>query len=435
MLNRTYAGQILPALAEKEVLVAGWVHEVRDIGRVKFVILRDASGLAQLVVKEGSPAFEVVPKLTIESVVSAKGLVKANAEAKSGAEIVVSEISVISKADALPMPVVPKGVQTELPTRFDFRSVDLRAPEHHAVFEVQSALVEGLQSHLLKNGFAQVFTPCIMGVPSESGSEVFQIDYFGKPAFLRQDPQLHRQLTIAGGVEKLFDIGPSWRAEKSHTTKHLCEHRTCAVELAFIEDEHDVMRVEEAMVVAAIKNVKKKCKSALKLLGAKIKTPKTPFPELSFPDVYNILREHGLQVSDGDDVAPEAEKVLADYVKKKFKSEFFFVNRYPFKLKPFYVMKVDSEPLYARSTDMYFRNLELSSGGQREHRYENLMSNLAEKNMSPASVEWFTKFFKWGVPPHGGFALGIERLTKELLGLENVREAVLFPRDPERIVP
>jgi aspartyl-tRNA synthetase len=436
-MERTYINDIKPSLDGKKVKVCGWIHEIRDQSKIKFILLRDITGIIQMVsFIEDKKIFEEITKIPRESVIEAIGKVKKSKQAPNGIEICIEEYKILNKSEVkLPIPVVEKGnIKTALYKRLDYRSIDLRKPKNLAIFKIQSALIEGMQDYLNKERFLQVFTPCIMGVASESGSEVFKIDYFKKNAFLRQDPQLHRQLTILGGIEKLYDIGPSWRAEKSHTVKHICEHRTCAVELAFINDEADTMRVEEQLVVSGIKNVINKCKNELDLLGVKLKVPKTPFPELRFPKIYDILNKNGKDIY-GEDLDSEAEKILWDYMKKKYKSEFYFFNRFPHEIKPFYVMGVDEDPKWARSVDLNFKGLELSSGGQREHRYEQLIKNVKERKMPLNSVEWFTKFFKYGAPPHGGFAIGIERITQMLLGLPNIREATLFPRDPERTTP
>ncbi len=420
----------------ENILLNGWVHEIRELAKLKFILLRDSSGIVQCIVKDKK---NFIPELTLESVVEIHGKVKkANVKseiARNDVEVEVSNIVVINKAEKLPIHVNEKTTSTDLSKRFDNRSLDLRKPQVNAIFRIQSALIEGMQDYLDKNGFVQVFTPCLMGVASESGSEVFEVKYFNKKAFLRQDPQLHRQLTILGGVEKLYDIGPSWRAEKSHTAKHLCEHRTCAVELAFIKDEKEVMKIEEEMVVSAIKNVINRCKNELNLLGIKIKVPKIPFPELKFPEIYDILKKKGKNIY-GKDLDSEAEKILWEYVKKNYNSDFYFFNGFPHKIKPFYVMEGEKgKEQWAKSVDLNFRGMELSSGGQREHRYEKIIKNLKERGISLKSVEWFVKFFRYGAPPHGGFAIGIERLTQVLLNLSNVREAALFPRDTERLTP
>lgn len=430
-MNRTY----IKDLKKGQVLLQGWVHELRDIGKIKFILLRDMSGVVQCVIKKEN-LFKQFSNLSLESVVSIKGnvreaQVKSPEVTKKEIEIEVEELEILSKAEPLPINIKEK-IKTGLSKKLDYRSLDLRARKNTAIFKIQAAFVEGMQQWLNKNNFIQVSTPCLIGTASESGAEVFSVLYFNKKAFLRQDPQLHRQLAIAGGLERIYDFGPNWRAEKSHTIKHLTEHRCMAVELAFIKDEQDVMRVEEQVVVSAIKNAIKKCDEELELLNVNLKVPKIPFPELKFPKIYEILREAGKKIKDGQDLDAEAEKILAQYVQEKYKSEFFFINGFPFNLKPFYVYHDNK---YARSVDLYCKTLELSSGGQREHRYEVLIKNIKEKNLNPKNLEWFTKFFKYGVPPHGGFALGIERFTQILLGLKNIREACLFPRDPERLVP
>ncbi|MEK6973748.1 MAG: aspartate--tRNA(Asn) ligase [Nanoarchaeota archaeon] len=437
MANRYYAKDITKDLDKKFVILKGWIHELRELGNLKFLVLRDGSGFVQVtIIKKNvrEERFKEVGKLPRESVIEIQGQVSKSKEAPNGIEVIMQDFKVLSLSKA----VLPLEVTEKTPAmpqqRFDFRSIDLRKPRNHAVFVIESKLIEGMIEYLNANDFIQVFTPCIMGSASESGAEVFKIDYYGKKAFLRQDPQLHRQLTIAGGFEKIYDLGPSWRAEASHTTKHLCEHRTIAVETAFIDDEVDIIRLEENLVIAALKKVNKECKEELKFFDVKLKVPEVPFPELRLSQVYQILAKRGKEIY-GQDLDAEAEKIMHDYVKKKYNSEFYFFNRFPFKIKPFYVMRVDNEQEWARSIDLYYNGVELSSGGQREHRYDILMEQVKEKGISPESVEWFTKFFQYGVCPHGGFALGIERITKQLLNLENIRDAVLFPRDPERLLP
>jgi aspartyl-tRNA synthetase len=289
--------------------------------------------------------------------------------------------------------------------------------------------------YLKLRGFLQVFTPCLLGGTSEGGAEVFKLDYFGKEAFLRQDPQLHRQLCIAAGLDKIYDLGPNWRAELSHTTQHLCEHRGMAVEFGFIADERDTMTVEQEVTIAALERVQKDCPRELELLNAEVHVPTAPFPEMRYPEIYEILEEYGRTVPCGNDIGKEGESILAEHVREKHKTEAFFINRYPSKIKPFYVMRVDEEPQWARSVDLLYGGVEQSSGGQREHRYEKIIQQMKEQNISQEGMKWFTEPFKFGVPPHGGFCLGIERLTMALLGKENIKETTLFPRTPERLLP
>jgi aspartyl-tRNA synthetase len=422
---------------QKKVELAGWVENIRDLSKVKFILLRDISGIIQVTgVKGKTPAniFDKMEKFTKESIIYVKGIAQESKQAPGGKEINPEEITIISPAEDLPINISDYS-KTELPKKLDWRCLSLRSKKSQAIFKIQSKLIEGMQEWLNKNGFYQVFTPCLMGVASESGSEVFEVKYFKDKAFLRQDPQLYRQLTILGGIEKLYDIGPSWRAEKSHTVRHLCEHRTCAVELAFINSEKDVMKIEEQVIISALKKVNQDCKNELEKFGIKLKIPKIPFLELNFPEIYKILEKMGKKIRDGEELDREAEKLLWDYVQKNYpNTEFYFVNKFPFKEKPFYVRKEDNS-IYARSTDLYYKGIEMSSGGQRESRFNELMNNVKDKNLDIKSLEWFTKFFKYGAPTHGGFALGIERITMVLLKLQNIREAVLFPRDTERLVP
>ncbi|MEK6926474.1 MAG: aspartate--tRNA(Asn) ligase [Nanoarchaeota archaeon] len=430
-MQRSYVSEIK---AGNDVLIKGWVHELRVLSKMAFILLRDSSGIVQCVVKDKD-----VSNTTLESVVEIRGKAKPAKVKAEGViddvEIDVSEINILSKADKLPIQVNEKAVSSELSNRLDWRSLSLRIPRSRAIFKVQAKIVEGMQEYLNHNGFLQVFTPCLMGVASESGSEAFEVKYFNTKAYLRQDPQLHRQLTILGGIEKIYDIGPSWRAENSNTIKHLCEHRTCAVEMAFIESERDVMRVEEQVIISAFEKVNKECRKELEIFGIELKTPKAPFLEFNFPEIYDILKKLGKKIKEGEDLDSEAEKLFWGYVQKKHPgTEFYFVNKFPFKEKPFYVY-CDEKSEYARSTDLYYKGMEMSSGGQRENRYAKLIKNVEEKKVPLKSVEWFTKFFKYGAPTHGGFALGVERITMMLLGVENIREAVLFPRDPGRLTP
>jgi len=421
-----------------KIEIAGWLHEKRDLGKIRFILLRDISGIIQITGlkdKTSKEVFELMDKLPCESVVSVRGELKESKQAPGGKEILPEEIEVLGKSEEkLPIDVSDFS-KTNIDKRLYWRCLSLRTKKSRAIFKIQAKIIEGMQEWLNKNGFCQVFTPCLMGVPSESGSEVFEVKYFDKKVFLRQDPQLHRQLTIAGGIEKIYDIGPSWRAEKSHTVRHLCEHRTCAVELAFIDSEQDTMRVEEQVITSAFKKVNEDCKKELEELEVTLKVPKSPFPELRFPEVYEILKKKGKKIEQGEELDLEAERLLWQYIQEKYPgAEFYFLNKFPFKKKPFYVRKEDNSE-QARSVDLYYKGIEMSSGGQRENRYKELMENIKEKKLNPKSVEWFTQFFKYGVPPHGGFALGIERITMVLLGLENIREAVLFPRDTERVAP
>lgn len=417
-----------------EVKVSGWAEEIRNIGKLLFIKLRDQTGYVQIVVKknDSEDIFNKLKELTKESVISVKGEVKENNEAPGGKEIVPTEAEILADSEPLPIDFSGKA-DTTFDKLLDFRTLSMRNQENVAIFKIQSCLLHGFREYLDENDYMQVFTPCLMGVASESGSEVFKLDYFDKQAFMRQDPQLHRQLTIACGLENIYELGPAWRAEQSHTSRHLCEHRVLAVEKAFIKDEFEVMKIEQEMIKHALKKLQKECSKELEMFNVELNIP-DEIPVLQFPDIYEILKKYGKEFKKGEDYDTESEMYLYEYVKEKYGSDFFFVNKFPYDVKPFYVMRYPDTP-WARSVDLIFKGVELSSGGQREHRYDYIKKQAKEKDMSDDSVEWFAKFFKYGVPPHGGFALGIERFTKQLLGIDNIRKCTIFPRDTERLVP
>ena len=437
MIKRSHYTNELEKAVGKSVVVAGWTHDVRVLGNINFILLRDSGGIAQITAakdKVPKDVLEICKKLHQEDVIVVEGKVVENKKAPRGIEIIPSKIDLLNKAQT-PLPLDPtEKVPANLDTRLDWRSIDLRKPKNLATFKIQAKIIEGFETYLRKNGFVQVYTPSIIGGTSESGSEVFPVVYYNKEAFLRQDPQLHRELLIAGGFEKIFDAGPSWRAEKSHTVRHLSEHRTIAPELAFIKDEHDVIEVEQEMVVFGLKFVQAECAAELELLKKEVAIPKK-IPILEFPKIYDILEGLGKKTQFGEEYDKESEMLLGEHVKEKFKCDFFFVNRFPFAAKPFYVMRIDEEPQWARSVDLIFKGVEMSSGGQREHRYEKIIAQMKEKKMKVDSLKWFTEVFRYGVPPMGGYSIGIERFTQQLLDIPNVRETTLFPRDPERLLP
>ncbi|MEK6909601.1 MAG: aspartate--tRNA(Asn) ligase [Candidatus Aenigmatarchaeota archaeon] len=437
-MKRTHYTGELKKTVGKDVVVKGFVHDIRLLGGINFLLLRDFDGIVQITAQKNKIPSELLKKiegLHNEDIIAVEGTVQKTTKTKSGVEVIPKQIEKIHASEPI-LPLDPRRVtKAHLDTRLDWRSLDLRSPENLAIFKIQSKLMTSMEEYLLNNKFLKVFTPSLIGGVSEGGSDVFPVVYFNKQVFLRQDPQLHRELLIAAGFEKIFETGPSWRAEKSHTVWHMTEHRTIAAEIAFIEDEHDVMEIEENMVVYALEKVKKECDEQLEILDKEIKIPKMPFPELQFPKIYDILEELGKPMPKGEDLNREAEGLLGDYVKEKFKSEFFFVNRFPFAVKPFYVMRVEENPAWSRSVDLVFKGMEMSSGGQREHRYQKLVSQIKEKGLNLDSLKWFTEVLKYGVPMMGGYSLGIERFTMKLLDIENVREATLFPRDTERVLP
>jgi len=422
----------------ERVELFGWVHDVRVLGGIAFVLLRNTKGIVQVAApkKTVNPElFALIGTLRQEDVITCRGVAKGSKEARLGVEVIPEEMSVISKA-AAPLPLDPRGVTpAALDTRLEWRSLELRRPESNAIFRIENAVVEAFEGYLRENGFIRTFTPSILGGISEGGSEVFKIDYYGKPAFLRQDPQLHRQLTIAGGFDRIYDLGTNWRAELSHTPRHMSEHRTIAPEVAFIHDEMDVMKVEEEMVTHGIRRVRDVCSDEFSTLKLEPEVPKTPFPVVSFPEVYDTLKAIGRPVPRNEDPDDATQRALGQHVKETTGSDFFFLNRFPSAVRSFYVMRVDEAPEFARSVDLLYKGQELSSGGQREHRHDKIVSQIKEKGMDEEGLKWFTEPFRYGVPPHGGYSFGIERFVAYLLDLPNIKEATLFPRDPETLQP
>jgi nondiscriminating aspartyl-tRNA synthetase len=442
-LKREFYANEISSKAGETVRVAGWVDSIRELSRVRFVLLRDKTGIVQVTIRKSGKAESdtdgeverITSRLNLQDVIAVTGKVASKAIAKAAPEIFPSHISVLSTSQS-PLPLdLSGGVASNLDTRLDWRVLDLRKPTVKAIFQIQSKLILGLEKYLEENGFTRLSTPCLLGGISEGGAEVFSTNYFGHEAYLRQDPQLHRQLSVGAGFDKLYDLGPIWRAESSHTPRHLCEMRNCAVEIGFIDSELDVNHVEEQLISSAFAFAKREAAESFEALGVELEVPKPPFPELRFPEIYSILEANGKKTTRGEDLDAESERILTKYVKEKFGSDIFFVNRFPYKKKPFYVAKVDEDPDWARSVDLIYKGVELSSGGQREHRYEKIMQQIKEKGLSPSALEWFTEPFKYGFPPHGGFSLGIERTTMQALNLSNIREASLFPRTPERLLP
>ncbi len=418
--------------------IGGRVIRISELKIGRFVWVRDITGTIQVTAIKGKApeqAMGAANALSPNDFVVVEGTVPGTRESKQYPELIPESIMVVGKA-LEPSPIDIEGhTESSFDKRLDWRALDLRNQSQTAIFLVESAVLEGMHRYLSSHGFMQVFTPSLMGMPSEGGSEVFSLEHFGKTAYLRQDPQLHRQLLMLAGFEKVYEVGPSWRAERSNTPRHLTEHRTCAAELSFIKDERDVIKAEQNVAVAVVKNVIRRCGEELKTLGVELDAPKVPFPVLKFPKIYDILEELGVKAERGGDYDRSGEEALGRYVKEKYGSDFFFVDRFPFAVKPFYVMKVDDSPQWARSIDLIYRGLELSSGGQREHRYEKIISQIGEKQLDAEKLRWFTDFFKYGAPPHGGFSIGIERFTAQLLNIENIKETTAFPRTPDRLLP
>lgn len=433
---RKYSNEITPAMDGEKVEVAGWVHDRRKLGGLVFIVLRDRAGLIQVTLpkKFVSPEiFEIARSLSRESVISVNGKVQKEEKAPNGYEIIPESIEVLSRA-ATPLPLDPTGkVDANLDTRLDNRIMDLRRAEVNAVFRIRDVALSAGREFLSKSGFIEIQTPNIISTSSEGGTELFPVSYFEKEAFLAQSPQLYKQMMMGTGLDRVFEIATYFRAEEHDTIWHLNEVTAIDCELAFIKDETDVMKVVEGLVVAMINGVRERCSQQLTILKKEIPKPKTPFPMFKYDDVLKTLEDEGMRIPSGEDLTTETEKKLGEIMKEKG-HELYFVTKYPLRIKPFYTMP-DANPTYSNSFDMEYKGREVVSGSQRVHEYDLLLERIKKKGLRPESFKSYLTAFKHGMPPHGGFGLGIERFLILLLDLPNIREAVLFPRDRKRLEP
>jgi aspartyl-tRNA synthetase len=432
LAKRIHAAKVQERKEGDEVIVAGFAADAKEMGKIAFITLRDRSGTVQIVSTPENHHFKDIKGISKESVVAIKGKVKAS-KLKSGAkELQLEELEVITASQPnLPIDFSGK-VPTNLDKRLDFRILDLRNPKILAIFKIRSRVNMAIREFLIGEGFIEMQTPKLISAGAEGGATLFPVVYYNKKAFLSQSQQLYKQMMLAAGFEKVFEIGPTFRAEKSHTTRHLTEFTHFDFEMAYIDDEDDVLKVIERMFMYVMKQVEEKCKDEVALLGIKLDIPKFPFPRVTYKEGVEMLNAAGSKMKLGDDVGSEDEKKLGKLVQKKYGASAYFLTKFPTKVRAFYIM---NEGEYCRGFDFMYRGLELSSGGQREHRYEVLRKQIEEKGMNPDAFEFYLDAFKYGIPTHGGFGIGVDRMVQTIVQAENVREAVLFPRDPERLEP
>jgi len=427
----------LDDLIGKTVLVKGWIHEIRDQSNIKFILLRDSSGIIQAVVtKEKKKIFDSIVKIPRESVLSLEGIVKKEKQAPKGIEIMVEKYEILSEADInLPIQVNEKGTEkTTLPTRLDWRWIDLRKPKHLLIFKIWTGMEQAMREWWAINGFIQIYSPKFMGAPSESGAELFSVDYFGKKAYLAQSPQFYKQMAMASGFEKIFEIGPVFRANPSHTTRHDTEFTMIDMEVSFIDSHEDVMKVEEEWLSFVMKKVKERFGKEIKeVFGVDVIIPKIPFPRITMKEAIKLLKEKGH--SSKDDLDAQGEKLMSEIVKEKFRHDFVFITDYPYSVRPFYHMKKDDDKSLTKSYDLLWKGLEITTGAQREHRPEILKKQAVEKKLNLKIIKDYLNFFKYGCPPHGGCALSPTRMLMLLLELKNVRDVTFMPRDTDRLSP
>ncbi len=416
--------------------VAGWVEDVRNLGGVAFIILRQREGTLQLTFKkkDNPETFALANAINRESVVAAEGKLVASKQARNGFEILPARLDVLSPAEApLPLGVVDK-VGADLDTRLDNRFMDLRKPEHKALFSIRSLALRAIRDFMLERNFIEVHTPKLAGAGAEGGASLFQTDYFGKRAYLSQSPQLYKQMLMSTGFDRVFEIGPAFRAEPSDTVRHITEFVSFDAEVAYIKHQEDFLKILEECIVNSISYVKTHGKEHLEALGVEPKLPSLPIHRLLYTEAISILQESGKRVKEGDDIDTEGEKLIGKVMMERG-HELYFIRDYPSAIKAFYVMPKEDDPEYSHSFDMEYKGLELASGGQREHRHDRLHARMRSFGLDPANFDFYLKPFRYGMPPHGGWGFGIDRFVQKLLDLPNIREAVLFPRDRNRLLP
>ncbi len=414
-----------------KTIVKGWVDSIRELGGLKFFIVRNRHGTTQVVVKKGvvkDELFDLVGQMHREDCLIVSGELKDSKQAPGGKELVPDSIEIVNKAET-PLPI--ELGETNKDKRLDYRYMDLRDPKILAIFKVRAEVLRLIREYFTINDFFEVQTPVIQAAGAEGGSELFPIIYYGKEAFLKQSPQLYKQMLMASGLDKIVELSVAFRSEKFHTRRHVSEITMLDSEIAWTESEEDAMKVVEGVVHHVLKGVQKDCKEQLDLLGAKVKVPELPFPRLHYDEVLKMLEKEGEKLEWGSDLGDASEKKIGEIMEKKG-HELYFFTKYPSQIKPFYIM-MDGK--YSRGFDLDFKGMEITSGGQREHRLDVLTKVMKSKGLDPHKFEFYLNAFKIGIPKHSGFGLGVDRLVQQILNIHDIKEVILFPRTVERLVP
>ncbi len=439
-LRTHYTTDVNPEKIEdgQKVTLAGWVHEVRDLGGICFVVLRDREGRAQVTLvkkKIDRELFNAARKLVRESVISVTGSVKLEEKAPNGYELIPDEIVVLNEAGS-PLPMDTTGkVEAELDTRLDSRFIDLRRAESTAVFKVRHQVLQAIREFFVENKFIETATPKVVATATEGGTALFPITYFDREAFLNQSPQLFKQILMGGGFDRVFEIGPIFRAEEHDTRRHLNEATSIDVEVSFA-DHFDVMEILENLVAHVYTRVIENCSTALETLGVELKVPQLPFKKLTYDEVIEIVNAHSEEKMQwGDDLGTQGEHAVGRYVYETTGESHYFIIDWPTEIKPFYAMPYEDRPEFSKSFDMMHRTMELSSGAQRIHIPDLLKSRIESQGLNPEGFEFYLKAFEFGMPPHAGWGMGCERFVMTMLGTDNIRDTVLFPRDRRRLSP
>jgi nondiscriminating aspartyl-tRNA synthetase len=426
----------LPDLIGQTVTLRGWVNALRDQKSMQFLILRDASGLAQVVLPKSDPPGELnqtLSSLTHESTVILTGTVVADERVKlGGLEVQLQDLEVVALAE----PEIPVTPESSLDKRMDWRFIDLRRPDRKLIFEVQTTVEQAMREHWLAEGFLELHSPKLMGSASESGAELFKVEYFDRTAYLAQSPQLYKQMAVIAGFERVFEIGPVFRANPSFTSRHDTEFTSVDIEIAWIDSHEDVMAFQERWLTHVLTRVVEAHGDRIAAtFCVDLVVPTLPFPRIPLLEARRLLVEHGHEVPDGDDLDPASERAISALVKELHGHEFLFLTDYPTSIRPFYHMRHPDSPTLTRSFDLLWRGIELTTGAQREHRHEQLIAQAEDKRVETGPIEYYLNFFRFGAPPHGGFGFGLTRLLMQLLGQDNVREVTFLYRGPHRLEP
>jgi nondiscriminating aspartyl-tRNA synthetase len=427
----------------QQITLKGFVQTVRNQKAVQFLILRDHTGLIQIVAErseENKVVNELIATLTRESAIEITGIVISNPNVKLGQiELQLQSILVDSLSDAtLPIDVFGP-TETDVDKRLDWRFLDLRQPENQLIFRIQTTVEAAMREFWISNGFVEIHTPKIMGSPSEGGAELFTLEYFGQTASLAQSPQFYKQMAMAAGLDRVFEIGPAFRADPSFTPRHSTEFTSIDMEMSWIESHHDVMEFEEAWLHHIVQTVKEKHGEEIaETFGVEVVVPSLPFPKVTMEEAQKILQDKGyLAPTDTKkgDIDPQGERLLCEYAKEKYGHEFIFITDYPIEVRPFYHMRKEDNASETKSFDLLWKWMEITTGAQREHRYDVLVKQATEKGVSVESIQFYLDFFKYGCPPHGGFGFGLARLLAAMLNQKSIREVVFLHRGPTRLIP
>jgi nondiscriminating aspartyl-tRNA synthetase len=427
----------LPGLISERVRMRGWVNALRDQKRVQFIVLRDETGLAQVVLAKGDPPSELnerLSALTVESAVTIVGTVAADERVNlGGLELKLEELEV----DSLAEPEVPIAADSALDKRIDWRYLDLRRPDRKLIFEVQTTAEQAMREFWRKEQFIEIHTPKLMGSASESGAELFKAEYFDRTAYLAQSPQFYKQMAMAAGFGKVFEVGPVFRANPSFTSRHDTEFTSVDVEISWVDSHDDVMSFEERWLAHVLARAKEAHGEQIaQSFDTALVVPELPFPRITLEDAKELLREAGHDAPPaGHDLDPPSERALSAIVSERHGNEFAFVTDYPTSVRPFYHMRYEDRPTVTKSFDLLWRGIELTTGAQREHRYDKLLAQAEEKKVDVGPIQYYLDFFRFGAPPHGGFGFGLTRLLMQMLGQENVREVTFLYRGPHRLEP